>query len=87
MNAIIISKTDNVAIVLQDIAKGDEVIVGENIMTAIDDIPYTHKIALTDIFAGFGVIKYGEVIATASQDIRRGQWVHVHNLKAEVKDW
>ena len=83
MYAIIISKTDNVAIVLRDIVKGDEVIAGENILTAIDDIPYTHKIALTDISKDLDIIKYGEVIATASQDIRRGQWVHVHNLQAE----
>lgn len=86
MKAIVINKFDNVAIVLKDIGKDEEVIIGEQTLRAVEDIPYTHKIALTDLMQGTAVIKYGEVIATASKDIRQGEWVHLHNLKADGLD-
>ena len=34
------------------------------------------------IAAGEPVLKYGEVIGLASQDIAPGQWVHVHNVES-----
>lgn len=86
MKAIVINESDNVAIVLQDVVSGEEVIFGGKSLTAVDDIPYTHKMALTDLKQGAAVIKYGEVIATASKDIRQGEWVHVHNLEADGLD-
>jgi len=45
-----------------------------------DDIPYGHKIALTDIKAGEHIMKYGESIGAASRDISAGEHVHVHNM-------
>ena len=46
------------------------------------DIPFGHKIALEDISRGTRIMKYGECIGAASQDIRKGDYVHVHNLEA-----
>jgi len=51
-------------------------------LTLIDDIPFAHKFALTDIDAGGKIIKYGEVIGVASRQIKAGQWVHVHNVES-----
>ena len=31
---------------------------------------------------GEHIIKYGEVIGGASADIRKGEYVHIHNLEA-----
>jgi altronate dehydratase small subunit len=39
------------------------------------------KLALTDISKGSKVIKYGETIGLASQDIKQGQLVHIHNIE------
>ncbi|HQQ16415.1 MAG TPA: SAF domain-containing protein [Deltaproteobacteria bacterium] len=36
---------------------------------------------MKDIRAGEPVIKYGEEIGRAREDIPRGGWVHVHNLE------
>ncbi|HSV80609.1 MAG TPA: altronate dehydratase family protein [Ramlibacter sp.] len=43
-------------------------------------IPPGHKLAVRDIAAGAPVRRYGQIIGFASQPIRRGQHVHVHNL-------
>ena len=48
----------------------------------IGDVPYGHKIAVVDIPKGGKICKYGEVIGAATKDIRRGEYVHVHNLDA-----
>ena len=51
-------------------------------ITVLADIPFGHKIAVTDIPAGSHIMKYGESIGEAECDIRRGDYVHVHNMKA-----
>ena len=49
----------------------------------LSDVPLGHKIALRDLAAGDQVIKYGISIGRATQDIREGEHVHVHNVKGE----
>jgi (2R)-sulfolactate sulfo-lyase subunit alpha len=49
------------------------------------DVPIGHKIALADIKNGDTVIKYGQDIGKAVADIKKGEHVHVHNLK--TKRW
>ena len=49
------------------------------------DVPIGHKIALTDIKSGATVYKYGQDIGKAVADIKKGDHVHVHNLK--TKRW
>lgn len=81
---------DNVATVLDEVAAGDVVDVslknGDKVaeVTVGEDVPLYHKFALADIAAHELVIKYGEVIGETTQAIRRGQYVHVHNI-ASVK--
>ena len=43
-----------------------------------------HKYALRDIRAGENVIKYGNPIGHATEDIAKGQHVHTHNLKTNL---
>jgi (2R)-sulfolactate sulfo-lyase subunit alpha len=49
------------------------------------DVPIGHKIALVDIKNGDTVLKYGQDIGKAVADIKKGEHVHVHNLK--TKRW
>ena len=51
-------------------------------IAVIGDVPYGHKIAVRYIAKGEGIIKYGESIGRASADIRKGEYVHIHNLEA-----
>jgi (2R)-sulfolactate sulfo-lyase subunit alpha len=48
-------------------------------------IPLGHKIALQDFKPGDTVIKYGEDIGKVVAPIKKGEHVHVHNLK--TKRW
>jgi (2R)-sulfolactate sulfo-lyase subunit alpha len=54
-------------------------------MTARNDIPIGHKVALQDYREGDTVIKYGVDIGKVVQPIRRGEHLHVHNVK--TKRW
>ena len=51
-----------------------------------NDIPSGHKIAITDISAGAEVIKYGSRIGYAKENIKCGDWIHIHNLKTGLND-
>jgi len=75
-----INEADNVAVALEKIDKG----YSENGITALDDIPFGHKIALCDIKQGENVIKYGNPIGHADSDIKQGSHIHSHNLKTNL---
>ncbi|TNC25738.1 UxaA family hydrolase [Amycolatopsis alkalitolerans] len=45
-------------------------------------VPLGHKLALADIAEGSDVIEYGQRVATATTDIRKGDYVHVHNVRS-----
>ncbi len=49
-------------------------------LSVFGNIPYGHKIATRAIAPGEPIIKYGEQIGVAIKRIRRGEYVHVHNL-------
>lgn len=70
MSDVIINERDNVAVTLH--GKGD--------------IPAGHKFALKEIAKGEYVIKYGEIIGKATQDIACGEWVHTHNVKSHLDE-
>lgn len=82
--AIQMKPKDNVATVTEKIVAGSEILIvnqGETIKLHVtEEIPFGHKVALRKITKGEKIIKYGEVIGVASQDILPGQHTHVHNL-------
>ena len=86
MKYIHIHPGDNVAVALEQIGKGESVIVDGFSVTALEDIARGHKIALTDIPEGSPVIKYGNTIALAKEAIRAGSWVHTHNARTELSE-
>jgi altronate dehydratase small subunit len=50
---------------------------------AREEIRFGHKIALRRIPKGGAVTKYGERIGRATQDIKPGELVHIHNVVGE----
>ncbi len=75
-----IHPADNVAVALRPIAAGT---VFEGI-TAGEDIPQGHKMALRPIAAGDQVVKYGFSIGHAVAEVAPGSWVHTHNMKTNL---
>jgi altronate dehydratase small subunit len=86
LQAIVMKAKDNVCTVVEEVAPGMEVgmeIDGETqTIRANETIPVGHKLAIRDIAQGEIIMKYGEVIGRATQAIRVGQHVHVHNLES-----
>ena len=81
-NAIRVSDIDNVAVAIRIILKSSPVVVdGQELLTAIEDIPLGHKVALLKFSEGENVIRYSEPIVETTQEIPAGAWVHVHNTK------
>lgn len=84
--ALKVSDKDNVATIFANgITDGTQVEVrdkrGESaLLTVHGDVPYGHKIAIAEIHVGEQITKYGEEIGIATQEIKPGDYVHVHNL-------
>ena len=84
IKAMKVSSNDNVAILLEDIKKGETCDYdAENPLKANQDIPFGHKIALRDIAIGEDIVKYGHIIGYATQPISQGDWVHNHNIRSD----
>jgi altronate dehydratase len=84
-NAILIDPRDNVATVIEELAKGEKVVFlkeGIPIELVTTGVPIYHKVAICDIARGSFIYKYGEVIGVATEDIKKGMHVHTHNIKS-----
>lgn len=77
---------DNVAVALHPVAKGEEIELGGVRVTAAEDIPQGHKLALRPIAEGENIVKYGFPIGHATCAIEPGSWVHVHNTKTNLSE-
>ncbi|MXO84462.1 altronate dehydratase [Altererythrobacter aurantiacus] len=71
---------DTVAVAMHDLEENEEISVRGKSLRTLEPIPAGHKIALSDHPAGQAVLRYGERIGLAKQDILTGQHVHSHNL-------
>lgn len=85
-DAILIKIEDNVATALRDIQAGEEATVGigdaDQRIRIQAAIPYGHKFAVKDITRGEDIIKYGEIIGRATDDIPIGTHAHIQNIES-----
>lgn len=81
-SVLLIDKKDNLVTCLRNIIKGEKISVDGAEVIAKDDIPIFHKMAINDIEKGGYCYKYGQIIGTASKEIKRGDYVHVHNCES-----
>ena len=85
-DAIMIKAQDNVATALRDVEPEETVTIGigdESKQIMIHDrIPFGHKFAVQDIKKGEHILKYGEIIGRATQEITRGAHAHIHNIES-----
>lgn len=77
-----IDKIDNLVTCLRNVKKGETVEVEGEKITVNSDIPEFHKMAIADIEQGGYCYKYGQIIGTATQAIKKGDYVHVHNCES-----
>lgn len=81
MKYIKINPADNVAVALEDLAKG-AVVEG---VTLLEAIPRGHKIVLRDLHAGDNVIKYGFPIGHVTRDAAAGTMVNHECIKTNLE--
>lgn len=77
------SPKDNVVTCCCAVVPGDTVTIAGCTVTASENIPIYHKMAILPIAKGETVSKYGQPIGIASAGILPGQHVHVHNLESD----
>ena len=89
---IIHDEKDNVAVVVIDKTSKNQECMGwimENDKTikvkSIYEMPLGHKIALLDLKEGDTILKYGHDIGKVVKSIKKGEHVHVQNVK--TKKW
>ena len=91
INALLMDESDNVVTCVSEVATGENVVYrkGEELLTiqAKQDIPYCHKIALTDLPEGAEVIKYGELIGKTDCAVDAGHLVNHENIHGVPRDY
>ena len=84
VKAVILDPEDNIGVALMDLESGIELELKANgraiHVKLVEPIPYQHKFSVAAINSGSKIIKHGVVIGEATQDIKQGQHVHVHNM-------
>ena len=73
-----IKPEDNVAIVVQAVPRGTELLPG---LVTQSDIPQGHKVALHDIPKDADVVRYGVTLGYALDYIPRGSWINEFMLR------
>lgn len=81
---LLVHEHDDAAVALTALRRGEVCEVGGRIITLLDDIPFGHKVALRDIPKGANVVKYGNPLGHATEDILTGQHIHTHNLATNL---
>ena len=89
---IIHDEKDNVAVVVIETTKKGQncnAWIMENDKTikinSNGEVPLGHKVALQDLKEGDTILKYGHDIGKVVKSIKKGEHVHVHNVK--TKKW
>ena len=75
---------DTVAVALRPITAGEIIEIDEIKLTAEQDIPQGHKIALQPMEENQDVIKYGYPIGHMLSPVAAGEWLHTHNVKTNL---
>ena len=88
ISAMKVTPADNVAVAIEPISAGQTISYtlpdgSIHELVAAENITIYHKLAACDIKKGERILKYGETIGIASEDIPSGSHVHTHNVISE----
>ena len=83
-SAVKIHPSDNVAVAVRPLERGDSVTVDDISVMVAESIAPGHKIALGPFEPGEPVVKYGFPIGEITVPVAGGAWVHSHNLRTRL---
>ena len=84
MNAIKINPSDNVAVAITSLSKGEKIGIDNHDIILNDDIPAGHKILLTNLSKGENIIKYGYPIGHLIEDHHPGDLLTDKHIKTNL---
>lgn len=79
--------TDDVAVAVSELKAGETLTIEAldggrpHEVKVLEAIPLGHKIALRDLPEGHVVIEYGEKIGRMTRAVKKGGYVHTHNIR------
>ncbi len=77
---------DNIVVMIDEGKQGQLLSFNQQDLSLQQDVPRGHKVAIQAIRSGEPIIKYGFPIGIATQDIQKGEHVHLHNLRTTLND-
>jgi altronate dehydratase small subunit len=80
---LLLSEHDNVVVACANLQAGDVVRIDAEEMKLPADVPVGFKIARRDFAPGERVVKYGAAIGSTTAAIKRGDVLHLHNMKSD----
>jgi hypothetical protein len=80
---LLLSEADNVVVTCENLKRGDVIHLDGARVTVNSEALLGFKIARRDLAPGDKVLKYGAVIGSVTAEIRRGDVVHLHNMKSD----
>lgn len=80
---LLLAEQDNVLVARTNLPAGEILNIDGAAVPVSANAPLGFKIARRDLAAGEKVLKYGAIIGSATAAIRRGEVVHLHNMKSD----
>jgi altronate hydrolase len=79
-----INAADNIAVALQNLTKGDVLIIDNQSIVLKTDVEIKHKFALKTFDIGDEIIMYGDLMGKATEQILRGSVITTKNVKHDA---
>ena len=83
---VVMNAKDSVATAIENLEAGTELNLDYQgqplLLKLVSNIAFGHKVALRDINKGEIIVKYGESIGIATQDIAKGEHAHTQNIES-----
>ncbi len=80
IDVVHLHRDDNICLAARTLDSGAKIVAGDHAVTLRGPVKLGHKIAVQRIPKGVRVVKYGQAIGVATENIEPGDWVHTHNL-------
>lgn len=80
---ILLHPEDNILVVVVPIKDGEEIVIDNLSVVVNQNIGVGHKIARDDLSEGQKVFRYGAPIGSMIEAAKKGQHVHMHNMKSD----
>ncbi|WP_429773986.1 UxaA family hydrolase [Agaribacillus aureus] len=85
--AITINDTDNVAVALTDLSKGEVIRINDEDFTLTENIQAKHKIAIKDFRKGDEIYMYGVIVGMTNQAVGKGEPITTQNVEHRASSY